>query len=183
MFAGDRSVRDSTILYIGNGFNLSTTEKPNVTTPGVAMSNQLTPTVNIPWHFDAAREKVWQAWTDPQMVTQWFGSDPDGKVLSATINARPGGTFEITFANADGTAFTCFGTYQEVDTYKKLAFTWSWINSPDVVEFVTVSLRDEPGGTHMDFEIANIDPNSAHNYEPGWKSTFEKLERALSKAG
>lgn len=147
------------------------------------MHDQNNRTINLPWYFNATREQVWHAWTDPEMVKLWFGSDPDGKVLSAIIDARPGGAFEITFANADGTAFTCFGTYSEVEIYKKLAFTWSWKNSPDVMEFVTVTLRDQSDGTLMNFEIANIDPNTAHNYEPGWKSTFEKLGRALSKVG
>lgn len=143
------------------------------------MQNQSTRTVNIPWHFDAPRQDVWHAWTDPQMVLRWFGSDPNGKVLHAALDVRLGGNFEITFANSDGTEFTCMGTYTEVNPGYKLAFTWSWTTSPTVVEFVTVALRDEAGGTHMDFEIANIDPATAHNYKPGWQSTFEKLGRAI----
>lgn len=144
------------------------------------MQTQPQNTVTIPWHFDAAPEKVWQAWTDPQIVMQWFGSDPNGSVPHATLDVRLGGTFEITFANSDGSQFTCTGRYTEVQPHQKLAFTWSWISSLDVVEFVTVVLHEDPNGTQMDFEIANIDPATAHNYEPGWKSTFEKLARALN---
>ena len=34
----------------------------------------------------------------------------------------------------------------------------------------------------MTFEHANIDDNTTHNYEVGWKSTFKKLERILALA-
>ena len=55
--------------------------------------------------FDAPRELVWKAWTDPEHVARWFGprgySTPQSTV---TMDVRPGGTFEFTTADVDDAA-------------------------------------------------------------------------------
>lgn len=145
------------------------------------MQNQDNRVVKIQKHFAEPPHEVWHAWTDAEVVKLWFGSDPNGEVLSALLDVRLNGAFEITFANADKTTFTCFGTYQEVIPDQKLAFTWRWKSSPDMVEFVTVELEEEQGGTFMSFEIANIDANTTHGYSAGWNTTFEKLAQAMQR--
>jgi len=147
------------------------------------MQNQANNSIRISRHFSGSPQKVWQAWTDPQIVKSWFGSDPKGKVLEASLDVHIGGVFEVTFKNSDETQYTCTGKYKELEQYQKLVFTWTWKDRPDIVELVTVLLQAEPNGTRMIFEHANIDSNTTHNYEMGWKSTFEKLERALAERG
>jgi len=145
------------------------------------MPNQPNNAVKIQKHFDESPRELWRAWTDAEIVKLWFGSDPNGQVLHTFMDVRPGGSFEITFANADKTAFTCGGTYTEMSLHHKLAFTWTWKNNPTVVEFVTIEFQEEQKGTLMNFEIANIDPSTTHQYAAGWQSTFEKLTRALKR--
>lgn len=135
--------------------------------------------IKIERHFSAAPQKVWQAWTNPQIVKLWFGSDPNGTVSHAVLDVRIGGSFEVTFANSDGTQYTCFGNYKEAELYKKLAFTWLWRDRP-TDELITIRFQEEEDGTLMTFEQANIDENTSHNYEIGWRSTFEKIEKALT---
>lgn len=123
---------------------------------------------------------VWQAWTDGNMILQWFGSDPDGRGVKAMLDVRPGGYFEVTFQNSDGAEHNCFGVYKEVQAPKLLTFTWEWKNEPGAESFVTVLLAPEGNFTRMHFEHANLGTASAHDYSPGWRSTFEKLERLLA---
>lgn len=146
------------------------------------MQNQTNNTLKISHYFTQPPEKVWQAWTDPAIVKRWFGSDPNGTVLDATLDVRLGGTFEVTFQNADGTQFTSIGKYKEIEPYQKLVFSWAWKDRSDVLEWITLIFQTAQNGTLMTFEIANIDSGTTHDYENGWKSTFEKLERTL-KAG
>lgn len=143
------------------------------------MQNQPNHVVKIQKHFAESPGEVWRAWTDAEIVKLWFGSDPNGNVLHVFLDVRLNGSFEITFANADKTEFTCGGTYTEIEPHQKLAFTWTWKNNPGVVEFITILLKEEQGGTLMDFEITNIDASTTHQYAVGWKTTFEKLERAV----
>jgi uncharacterized protein YndB with AHSA1/START domain len=137
--------------------------------------------VNIEWHFKSSPEIIWKAWTDPEMVKQWFGSDPNGKVIHVALDISNGGYFEVTFIDSDGTEHTCFGNYTDIVAHSILKFTWSWKSEPDHRSFITVTITSVPDGTLMKFEHADIDTASAHNYEAGWRSTFKKLDRILKK--
>ena len=143
------------------------------------MKTQPRKKIEIIRRYAESPQKVWRAWTDPELVKLWFGSDPNGKVLSARLDLRPGGEFEITFANSDQTEYTCFGTYKVIELDGKLSFSWAWKNNPKITEFVTVLLQSDQMGTTMTFIHDNIHPSTAHNYEIGWNSTFEKLEKVL----
>jgi len=135
--------------------------------------------ISIDKIFRAAPEKVWNAWTDPAMVMRWFGSDPRGKVLKASLDVEPGGRFEVTFANSDQTEHTCSGVYSVVEEFKMLKFSWSWRSEPGVESFVTIRLSGDGEYTRMQFEHANFGFASQHSYLEGWNSTFLKLEKVV----
>lgn len=137
--------------------------------------------IKIERHFSGTPQKLWSAWTDPGIVKLWFGSDPNGTVLDAVLDVRVGGAFAVTFANFTGEEYTAQGIYQEVAPDKKLAFTWGWKNQPHIKESVAVHFQAEGDGTLMTFEHLDIDANTTHNYEIGWRTTFDKLEKALKK--
>ena len=143
------------------------------------MNIQPAHSIRIIRHFVEPPLKLWQAWTDSELVRLWFGSDSNGVVLQARLDVQVGGKFEVTFANSDMTEYTCYGTYREVEPNSKLFFSWSWKNTPDVEELVSVLLQEDRSGTRMTFEHSNIDPNTSHGYEIGWSTTFEKLEKVL----
>jgi uncharacterized protein YndB with AHSA1/START domain len=138
--------------------------------------------VHIVRRFAAPRVAVWQSWTDPAVVSRWFGSDPAGKVLSAQLDVRPGGSFAVAFVDSNQTAHTCRGVYQEVQAETKLTFTWGWVNEPGRESFVTVLLTPEGISTAMEFTHARLSRDSSHDYERGWLRTFAKLERLLESA-
>jgi uncharacterized protein YndB with AHSA1/START domain len=129
--------------------------------------------------FNTSIERVWEAWTNPIRVMNWFGSDPNGKVLEAELDVRPGGYFEVTFQDSDSTKHTCSGTYNEVEKPNKLTFSWQWKSEPGFDSFVIVLLTSEGNSTTMQFEHKNLGNGSKHNYTKGWESTFSKLERLL----
>ena len=127
----------------------------------------------------ASVEKVWEAWTEPSVIMKWFGSDPNGEVLRAKLEVRPGGSFEVTFRDSDQTEHTCSGIYSEVKKLSKLAFSWHWKSEPGVESFIVLLLTEEGQTTKMQFEHMNLGSGSKHNYVKGWQSTFLKLEQLL----
>lgn len=136
--------------------------------------------VQIEREFAATPAEVWRAWTDSTLVRRWFGSDPAGKVLAASLDVRVEGSFAVTFVDSDGTEHTCSGEYREVQPTTTLGFSWRWRSEPGVETAVTVSL--EPVGrmeTRMVFEHAKLGAASLHDYAAGWRRTFDKLERVL----
>ncbi len=132
-------------------------------------------------HFNATPRQVWNAWTDPSLLLQWFGSDPNGKGVQASLDVHPGNRYQVTFSDSNGTEHTCYGQYAEVVPHKKLSFSWAWKSEPGVESFVTIELTPENNHTVMRFEHARVGTASAHNYTEGWRSTFVKLRRVLDQ--
>lgn len=130
--------------------------------------------------FETTIEKVWDAWTIPSLIMNWFGSDPRGKVLKAHLDVRLGGSFEITFHDFDLTEHTCSGIYEEVWPINKLTFSWQWKSEPGVESAIILFLIPEGKSTRMLFEHKNIGLESKHDYAKGWQNTFLKLERLLT---
>ena len=137
-------------------------------------------TVKIEKSFNAPLEKLWALWTEPELILQWFGSDPNGKGIKATMDVAPGGSYEITFQDSNGTEHTCVGKYLIVEKLNHLSFTWEWKTETGVVSTVTVSLSSMNNSTFMIFEHKDLGTSSAHNYLAGWDATFSKLEKLLS---
>jgi uncharacterized protein YndB with AHSA1/START domain len=135
--------------------------------------------VHIEVKLPASVTDVWNAWTDPTLVLKWFGSDPRGVGLKASMDVRPGGKFEISFRGSDGIEHTCFGVYLEVEEPAELTFTWEWKSEPGVESLVTIVLTPRGENTQMQFEHAQVGSASAHDYLTGWTLTFDKLKNLL----
>ncbi|MFC8733799.1 SRPBCC domain-containing protein [Luteimicrobium sp. NPDC057192] len=136
--------------------------------------------VEIEHRFDAPLDVVWRAWTDPERVSRWWGSDPDGVVTSAELDVRVGGRFEISFRDPSGDAHTSRGEYLRVEEPRVLDFTWSWESEPGAQSRVTVELARAGDATAMRFVHGELVGVSAHDYAPGWRRTFGKLDAVLA---
>ena len=133
--------------------------------------------ISIEVIINASIEKVWRAWTDPEWILKWFGSDPNGRGIKAKMDVYVGGRFEITFKDSDGAEHTCTGEYIEVEELHNLSFTWEWKNEPGVESFVSVILKPGNNNTHMEFQHCKLGTASSHDYLNGWQATFLKLNR------
>jgi uncharacterized protein YndB with AHSA1/START domain len=72
--------------------------------------------------FDAGRELVFRAWTQPELLQRWYA--PLGcTVRFIKLDVRPGGTFHSCIQNPDFPDCWCIGVYQEVVVPERLVFT------------------------------------------------------------
>lgn len=147
------------------------------------MTEEPVTSVELEHHFDAPRERVWNAWTHHESVSAWWGSQPGGVVTSAALDVRPGGRFEISFTDPDGDRHTCSGSYLTVQAPALLDFTWSWKSEPGITSRVTVAFADEGTGTAMRFVHGDLRGVSEHGYAEGWRRTFAKLDGFLATRG
>jgi len=67
-------------------------------------------------------EKVWAAWTQPELIVQWFTPAPF-KTVKAEIDLRPGGGNCITMESPEGEQYPNAGCYLVVETNRLLVFT------------------------------------------------------------
>ena len=72
--------------------------------------------------FDAPRALVWQAWTDPKMLAQWFG--PRGFTSSVPqLDVRGGGALRIVMHGPDGKDYPMKGVFREMVAPERLVFS------------------------------------------------------------
>lgn len=73
--------------------------------------------------FDAPIIRVFAAWTEAEMLVQWFGPE-NFSVVNVDIDCQPQGKYDITIEAPDKSRVRHFGEYIEIDEPNKLVFTW-----------------------------------------------------------
>jgi uncharacterized protein YndB with AHSA1/START domain len=145
-----------------------------------APSPDLKPSLTLKRRLNAAPEKVYAAWTDPEKIVKWFGPD-SGAVTKAQTDLRPGGRYVVVFHTEDGEEHHVSGVYREVVPNEKLVFTWAWRSTPERESLVTITVRPDGAGTlltllHEQF----FDEAARDRHEFGWTGCLNKLERLFA---
>ena len=98
---------------------------------------------------DAPREKLFRAWTEPELLKQWFAPLPY-TTPHAELDVRPGGSSLIVMRGPDGTDYPNRGVYLEVAPNERLvstdAFTSAWQPSEKPFMTLILTFEDEGGG-------------------------------------
>jgi uncharacterized protein YndB with AHSA1/START domain len=139
------------------------------------------PSLTLNRHYAAPPERVWRAWTDAQVLKQWWAPSPGQGVSLAELDVRVGGRYRICFGGADGNEHECAGVYQEVVRPKKLVFTWSWPRTtPDRVSLVTILFNAKGSGTELVFKHERFfDEAARDSHQRGWMGLLDKLDAYL----
>jgi uncharacterized protein YndB with AHSA1/START domain len=133
--------------------------------------------------FDAPREAVWRAWTEPEQLAQWFGprgiSTPLDKIR---MDLRPGGEASLVMVDdSSGEEYPNTGTYLEVVAPERLV--WKDDGYPDGTGAGTVSvtLRDLGDRTELTLRaVADFTETMRAQAEVGWGTSFDKLAELLA---
>lgn len=136
--------------------------------------------------FDAPRELVWKAWTDPEMMKIW--SAPRGFTMPRSDGElRINGQWHATMVKPDGEQLNLGGKYLEIKEPERLVFTHVWMDengnptSPESI--VTVTLTQRGSKTEMNFRQTGFDSvGSRDGHSEGWTECFDKLDEMLSAA-
>jgi glutathione S-transferase len=131
----------------------------------------------------APRERIYQAWTDPAQLKEWWG--PEGvRTRNFTADARVGGKYRWDLFNQEGEEMSVFGEYQELVPGKKIVFTWKWDDHENWEthnSVVTVELSDRDGGTEVRLTHEKLpSEESRDRHNEGWNSVLDRLEKYLS---
>jgi len=136
--------------------------------------------------FDAPRELVWKAWTEPERMVRWLG--PRG-FISTILEAdfRPGGAYRFHMRSSEGTDHWQQGIYREIVKPQRLVSTFVWADAegkptrPETL--LTVSFAEHGGKTNLTLHQAVFESVTARDlHNGGWTDSLDRLAEYLAKA-
>ncbi len=131
--------------------------------------------------FAAPPEKVFAAWTRPEVLADWFHVAPGWSTPIAEVDLRVGGAYRIGMQNPEsGEQHVMTGVYREIDEPSRLVFTMSW-EKPDAPEtLVTLRFVAQGGGTELMLTHERfLNEPMRDEHEQGWTGCLEQLAAKL----
>jgi uncharacterized protein YndB with AHSA1/START domain len=160
-------------------------------------------TIVVTRMFDAPHELVFKAWTDPELMAQWFAPEPL-TVPRAEIDLRVGGRFTLVMRDPDGNEFPSTGVYLEVDEPNRYVATdsveampTSWLDTVNEARGKALGTPVPDGITTVTFD--DVDGKTLVTFSEEWESkamrdayvevqmiegldmTLDNLEKLLAK--
>ena len=149
-------------------------------TQAVPISNRelvLTRLINAP------REKLFRAWTESELLKQWFAPKPYTTPI-VKLDLRPGGANFILMRGPDGNEIPNQGIYLEIVKNERIVFTDAYIKAwePSAKPFMTaiITFADEEGKTRYTARILHWTVNDREQHEKmgfhqGWEQITDQL--------
>ncbi len=144
--------------------------------------NAVVPSLTLVRRIKAPPAKVFDAWTQPEVLALWWGPHHT-RVVEAEIDAREGGRFRIVLVELSGPRHEVSGSYAEIVPEQRLVFSWAWTNAPERVSRVTVVFRAIAEGTEVTLTHDRFaDEGTATRHRRGWTESFERLAAQFGAA-
>ncbi len=157
--------------------------------------NSSTPTLTMPSDreitmtrvFDAPRELVFKAYTDPNRIPQWWGLRSSATTVDK-MDVRPGGVWRFIQRDTAGNEFGFNGEYREILPPERLVSTFEFEGMPGHIVVDTATFEELPGGktrltvTSLFASVEDRDGMLASGMEGGANETWDRLTELLANA-
>jgi uncharacterized protein YndB with AHSA1/START domain len=133
--------------------------------------------------FDAPRQLVFKAWTEPEHLARWWG--PAGfSIICFNGEVRPGGAWCRTMRSPEGIVFRKHGIYRNIAPAERLVFTYvsdDAEGNPGPETLVTVTFADLDGRTRVTLRQTPFESAAARDaHEAGWTSCLGRFAEYLA---
>lgn len=140
-------------------------------------------TVTIKRTLSAPIQLVWEAWTQPEHIINWWGpKGMDTKVIEHDF--KVGGQWKYSMLMPDGNEFITDGEYKVIEELKEIL---SSANFKPMTEGVEIQALFAEAGDKTDFTFNIIHPTEEYRIQQeqmgilnGWGSVFDRLEVVVS---
>ena len=134
--------------------------------------------------FAAPREKVYRAFTDPDLLAKWWAPRRYETIVDR-LELRPGGIWRFLNKDKDGNLFAFHGVYHEISP-TRIVSTFEFEGMPGHVLLGITTLEDVPEGTRVTlasvFEsVGDRDGMMVTGMSEGWKETFDLLAELVER--
>jgi uncharacterized protein YndB with AHSA1/START domain len=135
--------------------------------------------------FDAPRERVWQAFTDPELIAQWWGLRSSTTIVEE-MDVRPGGKWRFIERENDESEMGFYGEFREISKPESLTWTFAWDGMPGHASVETVTFTEHDGGTLVSTVTVfdsreDRDGMIESGMEGGMRETYDRLAELLAK--
>ncbi len=137
--------------------------------------------------FDAPRELVWKAFTDPELIPRWWG--PHGTTTTvAEMDVRPGGSWRYISRAPDRDDVAFYGKYLEVEPPRQ--FKWTFLfdvegvgeqGGPETFTFDDVDGKTKVTSVGHFGSVAELEGAVATGMVAGAVETWDRLEALLAE--
>jgi len=139
--------------------------------------------------FDAPRELVWKAWTEPEHFARWYG--PKGFTTPVCrIDLRVGGKYLNCMRSPQGQDFWSTGVFREVVAPERLVMTGSRADKDGNVDAdwpmetqISVAFEEDDGRTKVTLKHVGMPAGKGRDMaEAGWNESLDKLADVLAES-
>jgi len=138
---------------------------------------------------DVDPDKLFRAWTEPELLVQWFTPKP-WTTSSAQLDVRPGGSSLIIMRSPEGHEFPNRGIYLDIIKNKRIVFTDAFVDAwaPSEKPFMTatITFNAEGGQTKyvarvQHWSVADREAHEKMGFHEGWSKATDQLVTVASK--
>jgi uncharacterized protein YndB with AHSA1/START domain len=132
--------------------------------------------------FNAPVEKVFDAWTNEEVLRRWLHANPGWETPVAEVDLRVGGAIRIVMrdpvARSDHGAR---GEYRQIDRPHRLVFSWIFDRHPDEHQLIELEFSEHDGITTVVMTNSAIATDQQRiDQRGGWQACYDNLERVLA---
>ena len=134
--------------------------------------------------FDAPRDLVFKAYTDPEVIPKWWGWR-DSVTIVDKMDVKPGGQWRYVGRGPDGTEYAFRGEFREIVPPERLSYTFEYEGMPGHICVETITFEETDGKTTLTNislydSVEDRDGMLASGMEEGAAESLDRLEEYLA---
>jgi uncharacterized protein YndB with AHSA1/START domain len=135
--------------------------------------------------FDAPRDRVFAAYTDPELIPQWWGPRRTTTIVEE-MDPRTGGAWRFLMRDSDGSEIVFRGVYREVTAPERIVQTFEWDGMPGYVSVDSAAFEDLGDRTRIVTTSIFYTPEERDGMiesgmETGMNETYDRLDELLAR--
>jgi serine/threonine protein kinase len=139
-------------------------------------------TIRLTKTIPAPVERVFETWTDPAGMFDWYAPTDEFTTPLAEVDLRVNGTYRVGMQQGD-VLHVVSGQYCRIEPPTVLSFTWAWESPRPCVQETQVTVEFRPNGSGTDLTLTHErfrDEGQRQGHAKGWTGCLERLARKLS---
>jgi uncharacterized protein YndB with AHSA1/START domain/DNA-binding transcriptional ArsR family regulator len=138
--------------------------------------------VRIERTYRAPAEVIFDAWTNPEVITRWWHAGPDWETPSADVDLRVGGRLHVVMRDVNGVEYSGTGRYTVVERPSRLSWVWHGEDGEaGTGSQLDLEITERDGLTSVVLTHSGLpDQHSAGEFRAGWSLCLDNLAQVLA---